>query len=380
MHDIAARTRRWSPLPTAAALSILFWLAGCSPQAAAPEPVRAVRTQVVQPAPAGGVREYAAEVRARTESRLAFQVPGRLLRRFVEPGQKVQAGQALAEIDPQDLRLAQAAAGAAASAAEVNAQQALADLRRQRELHAQGFISAAELQRRETAAQAALAQRDQAAAQAAVQSNQTAYGRLLAPAAGVITGTDAEPGAVLAAGQAVLRLAHAGPRDAVFSVPEDQVLALRGMLDRPGLLKVQAWGRHDFWPATVREVAAAADPVTRTFLVRADLGAAPAELGQTATVVLTLPARDGMIRLPLSAVRELGGRSVVWLLDPKAMTVAAREVRIAGAEGQLALVAAGLDAGAEVVTAGVHVLSEGQKVSRYQAAGTAGAAEAAGTR
>jgi RND family efflux transporter MFP subunit len=186
----------------------------------------------------------------------------------------------------------------------------------------------------------------------------------------VVTGADAEPGAVLAAGQTVLRLAHAGPRDAVFSVPEDQVQGLRQLLGIEGALRVRGWGRPDAWPATVREVAASADPMTRTFLVKADLGTGPADLGQTATATLALPPRDGLIRLPLSAVRELGGRTVVWQLDPQAMTVSAREVQIAGADGNLALVGAGLAPGAEVVTAGVHVLSEGQQVTRFvQAAG-----------
>ena len=115
----------------------------------------------------------------------------------------------------------------------------------------------------------------------------------------------------------------------------------------------------------MREVAAAADPATRTFLVKADLGAAPADLGQTAAVALPLPPRDGLIRLPLSAVRELGGRTVVWQLDPQAMTVAAREIQVAGADGNLALVGGGLAPGAEVVTAGVHVLTDGQKVTRF---------------
>ncbi|RVT54143.1 efflux RND transporter periplasmic adaptor subunit [Rubrivivax albus] len=355
--------------PKAAAFATLVLssvlLAACSRPEPAPDPVRAVRTMVVQADTVGGERDFAAEVRARTESRLAFQVPGRLVRRMVDVGQTVKAGQPLAQIDPQDLRLAQSAAQAAVAAAEVNATQAAADLRRFRDLQAQGFISAAELQRRETTAQAAEAQLAQARAQAAVQGNQAGYGTLLAPAAGVVTATDAEPGTVLAAGQGVLRLAHAGPRDAVFSVPEDEVDGVRRLQGRTGALRVRGWGRDTDWPATVREVAAAADPATRTFLVKADLGAAPADLGQTATVALPLPPRDGLIRLPLSAVRELGGRTVVWQLDPQAMTVAAREIQVAGADGNLALVGGGLAPGAEVVTAGVHVLTDGQKVTRF---------------
>jgi multidrug efflux system membrane fusion protein len=283
-------------------------------------------------------------------------------------GQAVQAGQVLAEIDPQDLRLAQTAAQAAVAAADVNAAQAGADLRRFRDLQAQGFISAAELQRRETAARAADAQLKQARAQAAVQGNQAGYSQLRAPAAGVITATEAEPGAVLAAGQPVLRLAHAGPRDAVFSVPEDAVDALRRLQGVAGALQVKPWGRSESWPATVREVAAAADPATRTFVVKADLGRAAADLGQTLTVLLPLPPRDGLIRLPLSAVRELGGKTVVWALDAATMTLQARPIQVAGADANVVLVGGGLAAGTEVVTAGVHVLVEGQKVSRWVAA------------
>ena len=343
-------------------------LSACSRPAPPPEPVRAVRTLLVAPASVGGVHEYAAELRARTESRLGFQVPGRLLKRRVEVGQAVQAGQVLAEIDPQDLRLAQSAAQAAVAAADVNAAQAGADLRRFRDLQAQGFISAAELQRRETAARAADAQLKQAHAQAAVQGNQAGYSQLRAPAAGVITATEAEPGAVLAAGQPVLRLAHAGPRDAVFSVPEDAVDALRRLQGVAGALQVKPWGRTESWPATVREVAAAADPTTRTFMVKADLGRAAADLGQTLTVLLPLPPRDGLVRLPLSAVRELGGKTVVWALDAATMTLQARSIQVAGADANVVLVGGGLAAGTEVVTAGVHVLVEGQKVSRWVAA------------
>lgn len=349
----------------ASALPVVLLLAACSKTEPAPEPVRAVRTQKVSLTTVDAAHEYAAEVRARTESRLGFRVGGKLVRRQAEVGQVVAAGQALAELDPQDLRLAQQAAQAAVASAEVSALQARDDLERFRGLHAQGFISAADLQRRETTARAADAQLAQARAQAGVQGNQAGYSRLLAPAAGVVTAVEAEPGAVLAAGAPVLRLAHAGPRDVVFHVPEDRVDALRAMRGRAGAVQARLWGRDGTLPATVREVSAAADPVTRTFLVKADLGDARAELGQTAVISLPLPPRDGLLRLPLTAVLQLQGRTVVWLLDPGSMTVRAQPVQVAGADDNLALIGGGLAAGAEVVTAGVHVLTEGQKVTRY---------------
>lgn len=341
-------------------------LAACSKPAPAPEPIRAVRVQAVVAETAGGVREYAAEVRARTESRLAFRVGGKMVRRQVDVGAAIKAGQVLAQLDPQDLRLGQDAARAEVSAAQVNLDQAQADFGRFKELRDKGFISSAELERRETTLKAAQAQLRQARAQASVQGNQAAYAALVADANGVITGVDAEPGMVVAAGAPILRMAHDGPRDVVFSVPEDQLSRFQPAAAQAGSMRVRFWG-DDGKPvrAGVREVAAAADPVTRTFLVKADIGAAPAKLGQTATVMLELPRAAGAIKLPLAAVTELGGRTSVWLLDKATMSVKPQAIDVAGAEGNAVLVSGGLSPGQIVVTAGVHVLTPGQKVKLY---------------
>jgi RND family efflux transporter MFP subunit len=120
-------------------------------------------------------------------------------------------------------------------------------------------------------------------------------------------------------------------------------------------------------PATIREISAAADPVTRTFLVKADFGStstAP-RLGQTATVAIAAPRLTGIARVPLSALREHQGASSVWIVDPVSMTVVARPVQMGGGDGNEAVVLAGLQPGERVVTAGVHVLSAGQKVRLY---------------
>lgn len=365
-RDGAAGPLGWPRAVMAAA--VLLALAACTRPDTAPEPVRAVRTVVVAAERVTPATEHAAEVRARTESVLGFQVPGRLVQRRAEVGQRVRAGQVLAEIDAQDLRLAQQAAGAALQAAEATAAQTAADLARFEGLHAQGFISDAELLRHRTAARAAEAQRDQARAQAGVQANQAGYAGLTSPADGVVTAVMAEAGSVLAAGSPVLRLAHAGPRDAVFGVPEDAVGAVRALVGRTGAAEVRLWGRDDWLPATLREVAAAADPVTRAFQVKADLGSARAELGQTAVVRLQGVPADGVLRLPLTALREHQGGSAVWRLDAASMTVRLQPVTVAGADGNDALIAGGLAPGAEVVTAGVHVLTPAQPVTRYVAA------------
>lgn len=196
-----------------------------------------------------------------------------------------------------------------------------------------------------------------------MHGNQAAYSTLIADASGVITGVDAEQGMVVNAGAPVLRIAHDGPRDVVFSVPEDKVSQLRATA---GALKVKLWGANgETLAATVREVSASADPMTRTFQIKGDIGRADVKLGQTATVMLELPKTPGITKLPLTAVMEHQGKTAVWLLDQTSMTVKAQPIQVAGAEGNAVLVRGGLVPGQVVVTAGVHVLTAGQKVKLY---------------
>ena len=349
------------------AVASTAFLAACSKTETAPDPVRAVRTLTVAAQSAGGSAEYAGEVRSRTESRLAFRVGGKLVRRSAELGNSVKAGQVLAQLDSQDLRLGQDGARAALVAAQASHDQALADYQRFKELLDKGFISSAELERRDTALKAARAQLDQAKAQSSVQGNQAGYATLVADASGVITGVDAEPGMVVAAGAPVLRLAHDGPRDVVFSVPEDKVGLIKALAAQPGAFKVSLWGdKGEPMTAGIREIGASADPVTRTFLVKADIGPSNSvRLGQTATVLMQMPRTAGVTKLPLSALKEEQGRTMVWLVDRETMTVKLQAVQVAGADGNEAVISAGIAPGQVVVTAGVHVLNPGQKVKFY---------------
>ena len=362
-------------------LVFVVLLVACSKAPPAADPVRAVRTVTVQAGVVGLQHEYPAEVRARAESRPGFRVAGKLVQRLVNVGDTVKAGQPLAQIDAGDLRLGQDAARAAVASAQAQLAYSEAEFKRYATLREQGFISGLELERREAGLKSARSQAEQAMAQAKLQTNQAGYAVLTAEVAGIVTGVDAEPGAVLSAGAAVLRLAHDGARDAVFSVPEDRVVAMRTLLGKPGGLQLRPWGSEggspaSTQPATVREVAAAADPVTRTFLVRADIGRTDLRLGQTATVLVPLPAVPGVVKLPLTAVFEQGGRTVVWVVDRNAMTVQVQPIAVGGADGNLVVVAGGLQPGQAVVTAGVHTLTPGQKVKWYAEPASAGAAPA----
>jgi len=362
----------------AVTLSVIA-LAACSRPPEPDEPVRAVKVLEVGRSAFQAEPEFSAEVKARIESRVGFRVAGKITRREVELGQHVQAGQVLAQLDPQDYRLAADAARAQQAAALTNRDLAQADLARYRELRAQNFISGAELERRESTFKAAQAQLEQSQAQLRSQGNQASYTTLVADVPGIVTAVEAEPGQVVTAGATVVRIAQDGARDVVFAVPEDDVRLIP--LGSP--VTVRGWVGGQTLEGKVREVAASADPVTRTYGVKVAIDAATAPaLGATVYARPKALSRSGapVLKLPTSALRADGGATAVWVVDRDTMTVRSQRVQVDTADGNEAVVTSGLAPGATVVVAGVHVLSPGQKVAIYQnkaSAAAAGVARAA---
>ena len=348
-------------LPLAAALL----LSACSKPEPPEAPVRSVKVMTIGVGTLQSSAEFAGEVRARVESRLGFRVAGKLSQRAVQVGEHVKAGQLLAQLDPQDYRLAADAARAQLAVAASNRDQAAADFKRFKELKDKNFISGAEFERRTTALTAAQAQYDQARAQLASQGNQADYTRLTADVSGVVTAVEAEQGQVLSAGTPVVRIAQDGPRDVVFSVPEDKVAAIKV----GSAVAVRVWAATTQWQGVVREVAASADPVTRTFAIKVALsGEAVPALGSTVSVVPQALSHAGApaIKVPTNALLQQGGKTQVWLLDSASMTVKAQPVEVLTADGNEMVIAQGLTPGMQVVTSGVHVLSTGQKVTLYK--------------
>ncbi|HEX5737791.1 MAG TPA: efflux RND transporter periplasmic adaptor subunit [Hydrogenophaga sp.] len=353
----------------------LLAMAACSDSPPPQEPIRSVKLLTVQADKLGSHAEYAGEVRARLESRLGFRVGGKLIERPAEVGQRVEAGQLLARLDARDLALGSQAAQAQVAAARTQRDLAAADLKRFADLQKQGFVSGAEIERREATLKAAEATLQQAQAQGAVQGNQAAYARLQADKAGVVMAVEAEVGQVVGAGTPVVRLAQDGPRDVVVAVPEDRVASIGKGLEA----SVRFWAdanngsSPEGVTATVREVAASADPATRTFQVKLALPAdLSVPLGATAYVQFATkdPAAAPVVKVPTTALLKEGEGTAVWVFDKASSTVSTRTVQVLTADGNEVAIAAGLQPGDEVVSAGVHVLSPGQKVTRFAAAAT----------
>jgi len=318
-------------------------LAACEKAPPPVAPVPTVKTMRVGEVGAAA-RSYSGEVRARHETPLAFRIGGKLLERRVDAGAAVKAGQLLARLDPADVNLQ-------AGQAEAQRRQALADAKRYRDLHARNFVSAAALDARETALTAA-------DAQAGIARNQAAYALLTADHAGVVAAVLAEPGQVVSAGQAVLRLARDGEREAAIAVPETQVATLR-----PGqAAEVRLWNGNRAYPGRLRELSPAADPATRTYAARVSILAADAQviLGMTASVSFA-ESTAAAPTVPLAALFQQGQDFAVWTVGQDNL-LALKPVRVARYSDAGAVIADGLQAGERIVAAGVHKLTAGQKV------------------
>ena len=305
--------------------------------------------------------EFPAEIRARYETPLAFRVGGKVIERPAQVGTRVAKGRTLARLDTTDLVHSLDAAKAQRATLEAERSLAVRELERFKGLREKGFVSQAELDRRQSAAAAAQTQLDAAEARLRQSANQLAYATLVADADGVITSVEAEVGQVVAAGQTIVRLVRPGDRELAIAVPE----SLRAHVAHAGAFTVVANALPGkTWTGRLRELSPAADPVTRTYAARIALDGSRDELalGMSARVnVARVPASRGSVAVPLAAVHARDDKPQVWLVD-QAGTVRTRPVVTRGIEGDRILVESGLADGDVVVVAGAQMLHAGQKV------------------
>ncbi|MBI3146063.1 MAG: efflux RND transporter periplasmic adaptor subunit [Pseudogulbenkiania sp.] len=339
-------------------------LAACAKEAVVQEDIRPVRYVTAGDNAAQPGASFAGEIRARQDTPLAFRIGGKIVERLVNAGDRVKKGQVLARLDASDYALELTAKQAQLAAARSDLAQQQADLARSRELLGKQFISQAQVDRQQNAVNAARAQLEQAQAELAGSRNQTGYATLRADADGVIGSVSAEAGQVVAAGQPVARLALDGAREVAIQVPENALAALRAAKT----LQVKLWADGQNYRGTLRELAADADPATRTYAARISLDGANAALPLGMSATVTLPPQDSgrNLQLPLSALLDQDGRHYVWVIDPKSHQVARREVAVLGIGDSFVSVGGTLKTGEQVVSAGVHLLRDGQQVRLLQ--------------
>ena len=336
-------------------------LVGCDTRAAEEaKPDRPVLTIKVQYEPQTPDRSFVGTIRPRIESDVGFRVSGKVAKRLVEVGQVVDGGQPLASLDEADLKLQAEQAEAELRAASGVLVQAAASERRATELKAKGWTTDVQMDQTRAAADEARGRVARAERSVELTSNNLSYATLKADARGIVTSTAAEPGQVVAAGQAVVRIARIAEKEVAIAVPETLVARAQG-----GEARVSLWSDpNKTYVAKLRELAPAADAATRTYLAKFSIPDATdnVKLGMTATVTLAEPGTERVARVPLSAIFNQGNGASVFVADEKTGRIELKPVSVKAYETRDAIITSGVEEGATIVALGVHKLDPAQKV------------------
>jgi len=339
-------------LPT---LLLVVLLTGCGERpdesgAAAPRPVKTVP---VRPAEHAAAR-LSGTVRARFETPLAFQVDGRIVKRHVDAGQRVAGDTLLFELDRRDFRQRVRVARAELEAARAELATAEAETRRNRDLLAREFISQQVFDRVALAERSARERTQAAEARLEQAAIALDYTHLAAGRDGILIDVAGEPGQVVAAGEPVAVLALDGRREIEVELP-----GRIGVPER-GRARTATGGA---FAIALREVAGAADPVSRTWMARYAIEAPAAEprLGSVVTVALDAGGAAGtVLEVPVGAVNERGAGPAVWVVVGG--RVRPVPVQLVDLDTEQARIRAELPDDARVVALGTHLLEDGMAV------------------
>ena len=363
-HSIATPPARGRGRMTGLLLILGFaaGLAGCRGEAAvSQESARPVKVARIAAASPKRTLTYSGVVRPRVESALGFRVPGKIIARSVNVGDRLEVEQTIALLDETDLKLAENAARAAVASARSRRDVASDNLERAKVLLPKAIISQAVYDTRRNELDAAAAALDAAQAQLRQAVNAVGYATLKADKAGIVTAVMAEPGQVVNAGQAVASLAESGETEVAIAVPEQDAarIAVRQTA------KVTLWaGSGVNLDGRIREIAGQADPASRTYAVRIAIDTPPQtmRLGMTALVALTIQDETAPMVVPLTALTQEGGTPIAFVVDTASKAVRKTPVSVAGIAEDGARIASGLQPGDLIVTAGVQFLQDGMRI------------------
>jgi RND family efflux transporter MFP subunit len=342
------------------AFTLAVLLAGCgkSEETARREPDRPVLVQPAHLLHRGQARDFVATIRPKVEADQGFRVSGKVVKRLVQTGARVNEGDILALLDERDLRLQKEQAEAELAAAKMALAQAAGDEQRTLTLHKDGWTAPAAVDRVRAVAQEARGRVLRAERAVELSRNSLAYATLRADSNGVVTQTLVEPGQVVAAGQTAIRIARAGEFEAAVSLPEDFVAQAD-----TGEARVILWSKPDkAYRAKLRELSPTADATTRTFSARYTIldPDAAISLGMSAMLDITTPGARPMARLPLSALFNQGQGPSVWTIDADSR-LKLLPVEVVRYESD-AVVVTGVREGEPIVVLGAHKLEVGRKV------------------
>jgi len=322
-------------------------LAGCGHKPEHPPapvlPPATVRAQVVPSKARTATEEVVGTVRAKLRSVLEAKVSGRIEQLLVVPGQQVTSGELLVVIDAREVR-------ARYDQAVALRQQAENDLKRLTTLFEQKILSQAEFDNAQVRARVA-------AAGVVEAETMLGYTKVTAPFAGVITRKHADVGDLAAPGKPLLEMEDATTLRLEADVPE----AVVGRLKLADKLPVRIPALERELEGVVSEIAPAADPSSRTFLVKLDLPATSGlRAGQFGRVAMPV-GETTALRVPASAIVQRGQMELVFIVvDGRAQLRIVKTGKRIGSEVELV---SGVAAGEQIVTEAAASLVDGQPVT-----------------
>ena len=341
-------------------------LAACQPVNIAKRPPLPVRVTVAKQTDYAPSISLTGAIAARVSSNLSFRISGQVIERNVDVGQHVEAGEALASLDPAEAEADVAAANAAVASAEAVLKQNTATFERQKQLLDSGFTTRTTFDTAQQNMRTAQGSLDSAKAQAATSADARSYAVLKAEKAGMVTARAIEVGQVALAAQTAFTIAEDGPRDAVFNVFESVFFARPAgggihlsLVSDPA---VTAQGR-------VREVSPTVNTRTGTVTVKVgiDQGADKMPLGAGVVGQARFAVRK-VVELPWTAAASDAGALAVWVYDPASGAVAIKKVVAEAFDNETLILAEGLSGGEKIVTAGGKFLYPGEVVAPQETA------------
>jgi len=364
------KINKFKSLATNLVLStLLLTLLSCSKQATVTDTIRPALAYKITANSRTDIDVYAGEIRARIEADHAFRVGGKMNKRLVDAGASVKRGQALAQLDPQDVKLTSEAARAQVNAQQTEADFATAELKRFRELFMKGFVSQSALDQKINVSNAALARLDAQKATANVAVNQASYTTLVAEMDGVVAQVMVEAGQVVVAGQAVMKIANPREKELIIFIPEAKISAFRQEAAAKNKVKRSirvhlSSNPEKFYAAAIREIGGVADTVTRTYTARIAINAENEDivLGMSGFAAFEGASTQDAIAVPLSSLYVRGNVTGIWQISAD-NKVSLKPVTVLQYRETTALIRSStLKIGDSIVAAGVHKLLEGEMV------------------
>ncbi len=299
---------------------------------------------------------------------LKSRIDGQIMQVNFQEGQDVSQGQLLIQIDPRPYQVALSTAEANLQRDEAQLNNAKAQYERQKALYAGGVISKQDLDTQ----QASFGQYEGtiAADKAAIESAKLnlVYTRITSPIDGRIGLRQVDSGNYVQASSttpmAIITQLH--PIAIVFTLPEDQLQSVRQRM-KQGTLAVDVYGRDDQTKLSTGKLLTIdnqIDPTTGTARFKAVFENPENNLwpNQFVNVHLLLETRKDAITIPVSAVQRGPQGTFTYVVDDK-NTVQIRPIQLAVTQGNVAVVASGVQPGERVVTDGQEKLQAGSHVA-----------------